>query len=148
LCAKDIVWVTLCMYYCHEEKGKSSILLGDVYPHWKRLSVQGEEVDENFSVMEEWNTIQERLKRTPYKMKFHIKEAMRQLGFSEDTMLPPPPRKVVTKATPKRVRSTPKLTSTSLIPSRWERVDSQYPDSQSLQPKIKLPKREGARLGT
>jgi len=51
--------------------------------------------------MDEWNIIQERLKRAPYKMKFHIKEALRQLGFPEDTMLSPPPRKVVTKETPK-----------------------------------------------
>jgi len=31
---------------------------------------------------------------------------------------------------------------------RWERVDSEYPDSQSSQPKISLSKRKGARLGT
>jgi len=46
------------------------------------------------------------------------------------------------------VRSTPKLTSTGQIPSTWERVDSQNPDSQSSQPKIMLPKRKGACLGT
>ena len=36
---------------------------------------------------------------------------MHQLGFPEDTMLSPPPRKVVTKGEPNRVRSTPKETS-------------------------------------
>jgi len=90
--------------------------LDDVYPHWQRLTVLGEEVDENFSTVEEWNAIQERLERTPYKMKLHIKQAMHQLGFLEDTMLPPPPRNVVTKETPKRVRSTPKSISTGLFP--------------------------------
>jgi len=33
------------------------------------------------------------------------------------------------------------------IPSMWELVDSQFPDSQSLQTKISLPKRESARVG-
>jgi len=63
-------------------------------------------------VREEGNVIQEHLKRAPYKMKLHINEALRELGFPEDTMLNPPPRKVVTKGAPKRVRSTPKTTST------------------------------------
>ena len=63
-------------------------------------------------------------------------------------MLSPPPRKVVTKGAPKRVRSTPKTTSTGQIPSGWERVDSQNHVSQSSQPKISLSKRKGARLGT
>jgi len=112
------------------------------------LSVPGEEVDNDFFVMEEWNAIQERLKRATYKMKLHIKVVLRQLGFPEVTMLSPPPRKVVTKGAPKRVRSTPKETSTGRIPSRWERVDSQNPNSQSSQPKISLPKRKGVRLGT
>ncbi|KEH19766.1 hypothetical protein MTR_8g468040 [Medicago truncatula] len=96
----------------------------------------------------EWNVIEKRLKRAPYKMKLHIKEALRQLGLLEDTMLSPPPRKVVTKGAPKRVRPTPKSTSTGRIPSRWERVDSQNPNSQFSQPKIKVPKSKGARLGT
>ncbi|KEH37260.1 hypothetical protein MTR_2g436740 [Medicago truncatula] len=68
------------------------------------------------------------LKRAPYKMKLHIKEVLRQIGFSEDTMLSPSPKKVVTKGASKRVR--------------WERVDSQNPDSESSQPKIKVPKSE------
>jgi hypothetical protein len=81
-------------------------------------------------------------------MKLHFKEALRQLEFPEDTMLSPPPRKVVTKGAPKRVRPTPKSTSTGRIPSTWERVDSQNLDSQSSKPKIKLPKRKGESLGT
>ena len=60
-----------------KRKEKLHILLDDVDPHWQRLSVHGEEVDDHFSVMEEWIVIQERLKRTPYNMKLHIKEAMR-----------------------------------------------------------------------
>jgi hypothetical protein len=97
---------------------------------------------------EGWNDIQECLKRAPYKMKLHIKKAMRQLGFPKDTMLSPPLRKVVTKGAPKRGRSTPKETSTGQIPSRWERVNSQNLDSQSSQTKLSLSKGKGARLGT
>jgi len=81
-------------------------------------------------------------------MKLHIKEALRQLGFLEDTILSPPPRKVVTKGALKRVRSTQKSTSTVRIPSKWERVDSQNPDSQSSPPKIKVPNMKDAHLGS
>jgi len=62
--------------------------------------------------MEEWNGIQERLKKCPYKMKLFIKEMMRQLAFPEDTNLSPPPKKVVTRGAPKRKRSTLKVSST------------------------------------
>lgn len=41
-------------------------------------------------------------------MKLYIKEVMRQLKFLEKTMLTPPPRKVQTNGTEKRVRFTPK----------------------------------------
>jgi hypothetical protein len=80
-------------------------------------------------VKDEWNVIQEHLKRAPYKMKLHVKESLCELGFMEDTVLNPPPRKVVTKEASKRVRSTPKTTSTGRIPSRWETIDYQNPDS-------------------
>jgi len=95
-----------------KSKGKFPIRLDDINPHWQRLSVCGEEDDYDLSIMDKWNDIQERLKKAPYKVKLHIKEAMRQLAFLEDTMLSPPPRKVVTKGAPKRVRSTPKEIST------------------------------------
>jgi hypothetical protein len=62
--------------------------------------------------MDEWNDIQECFKKVPYKMKLHIKEMMHQLAFLEDTMLSPPPRKVVTKGAKKRLMSTPKESST------------------------------------
>jgi len=130
-----------------KRKEKLPIRLDDIDPHWQRLSACGEEDDYDFSIMEKWNGIQERLKKTSYKMKLHIKEAIRQLAFSGDTMLSPPPRKVVTKGAPKSVRSTPKETSTDRIPSTWERVDSQFPDSQSSQTKISLPKRKSTRIG-
>ena len=64
------------------------------------------------------------LLRAPYKMKLHIIEKLRELGFPEDTMLKPPPTKVVTKGAPKRVKSTPKTRSTGRIPIRWETFDS------------------------
>jgi len=73
---------------------------------------------------------------------------MRQLAFPEDTNLSPPSKKVVTKGAPKRKRSTLKVSSTGRIPSRWEVIDSQNPDSQHSQPKKSLPKRKDARLGT
>jgi len=55
---------------------------------------------------------------------------------------------VVTKGDPKRKRSTLKVSSTGRIPSKWETIDSQNPDSQPSQPKKSLPKRKDARLGT
>jgi len=38
-----------------KSKQKLALVLDDIYPHWKRLSVQGEEIYHDFSVMEEWN---------------------------------------------------------------------------------------------
>ena len=130
------------------ERKKLPILLDEIHPHWQRLSVIGEEVDAHFSVTEEWIAIHERLKRAPYKMKLHIKEKLRELGFPEDTMLKLPPRKVVNKGAPKRVKSTPITRFTGRMPSRWETIDSQNPDSQCSQVKSNVPKRKGARLGT
>ncbi|AES98069.1 hypothetical protein MTR_5g063910 [Medicago truncatula] len=63
-------------------------------------------------------------------------------------MLNSPPRKVVTKGAPKRVKSTPKTRSTSRIPSRRESIDSQNPDSQCSKANSNVPKSKGARLGT
>jgi len=54
-------------------KKKLHILLDEIHPHWQRLSVIGEAVDAHFPVTEEWNVIQERFKRGPYKLKLHIK---------------------------------------------------------------------------
>jgi len=45
-------------------------------------------------------------------------------------------------------RTTLKVSSTGRIPSRWETIDSQNPDSQPSQPKRSLPKRKDARLDT
>jgi len=81
-------------------------------------------------------------------MKLHIKEKLHELGFPKDTMLKPPPRKVVTKGAPKRMKSTPKMRFTGRIPFRWETIDSQNPDSQCSQAKSNVPKSKGARLGT
>jgi len=63
-------------------------------------------------------------------------------------MLKPPPRKVATKGAPKRVKSTPKTRSTGRIPSRWETIDAQNPDSQCSHGKSNVPKSKGSRLGT
>jgi len=98
-------------------------------------------------MMEEWNDIQERLKKIHCKMKLQIKEVMCQLAFSEDTMLFPPQRKAVTKRAKKMVRSTPKKSSTCRILSMWERVDSQFPDSQSPQTKSSFSKRKNVCYG-
>ena len=131
-----------------KRKKKLPILLDEIHPHWRRLSVIREEVDANFSVTEEWDAIQERIKRSPYKMKLFIKYKLRELGFPEETMLKPPPRKVATKGAPKRVKSTPKTRSTGRIPSRWETIDAQNPDSQCTHGKSKSHKTKGSRLGT
>ena len=77
----------------------------------------GQESNEDgFSVEEEWNGIQERLKKVPYQMNLEMKEVLRQLPFSAITMLSPPPRKVPTKGAKKNVdiaRSRAKVASTS-----------------------------------
>ena len=90
--------------------------MDDIYPHWKRLCVQREEIDDDFSVMEEWNDIQERLKTSPYNMKLYIKEMMCQIAFPETTNLCPPSKKAVTKGAPKRKRTTLKVSSTGWNP--------------------------------
>ena len=98
------------------------ILFDEIQLHWHRLRM-GEECNEHgFSVDDEWNGIQERLKKVPYQMNLEIKEVLRQLTFTETTMLSPPPRKVPTKGAMKKVdiaRSRGKITSTSRIPSSW-----------------------------
>ena len=88
--------------------------------------------------MEEWNAIQERIKRSPYNMKVFIKQKLRELGFLEETMLKPPPRKVATKGAPKRAKSTPKTRSTGRIPSRWETIDAQNPIVNAHMPIVML----------
>jgi len=62
-----------------------------------------ESIEHGFSVEDEWNDIQERLKKVPCQMKLEIKEVLRQLTFPETTMLSPPPRKVPTKGAKKNV---------------------------------------------
>jgi len=56
-----------------KSKQKLPLVLDDIYPHWKRLSVQGQEIDDDFSIIEKWNGIQECLKTSPYNMKLYIK---------------------------------------------------------------------------
>jgi len=85
-------------------------------------------------------------------MKLEMKEVLRQLAFLDTTMMSPPPRKVQTKGAKKKVdiaRSRAKVASTSRIPSSWERVDSQNPDSQpSPSPTTSsFSKRKGPRIG-
>jgi len=91
---------------------------------WQRLRIGEEENEDGFSVMDEWIGIQEHIKKAPYKMKLHTMEIIRQLAFSEATMFSPPQRNVQTKRPKKRVRSTPKVASTSRISSMWKCVDS------------------------
>ena len=73
---------------------------------------------------------------------------MRPIAFPETTNLSPPSKKAVIMGTPKRKRTTLKVSSTGRIPSRWETIDSQNPDSQPSQPKRSLPKRKDERLDT
>ncbi|AES62538.1 hypothetical protein MTR_1g101180 [Medicago truncatula] len=57
-------------------------------------------------------------------------------------MLSPPPKKVSTKGAPKNIKTTRR------IPSKWETIDSQHPESQSSpRKKSSQPKRKGARIG-
>ena len=72
------------------------ILLDDIHHHWHRLRMGEESNEDSFSVDDEWNGIQERLKKVSYQMKLEIKEVLRQLAFLETTMMSPPPRKVPT----------------------------------------------------
>jgi len=100
------------------------------------IGYMGEESNEDdFSVEDELKGIQERLKKLPFQMNLEVKEVLRQLPFLETTMMSPSPRKVPTKGAKKKVdivRSKGSITSTSRIPSLWEVVDSQNPDSQPL----------------
>jgi len=81
----------------------------------------GQECSEDgFFVEDEWNGIQERLKKVPFQMKLKMKEVLWQLEFPDTTMLSPPPRKVPIKGAKKKVdiaRSRAKVASTSRIPS-------------------------------
>jgi len=70
-----------------------------------------------------------------------------QLTFPENTILSPPPRKVVNKREKKNVRSALKESSMDRIPSMWERIDSQFFDSQPSQTKTSFQKRKGAHIG-
>jgi len=64
----------------------------------------GEESNEDgFSIVDEWNDIQECHKKVPYQMKLVVKEVLRQFAFPEAIMLSPPPRKVPTKGVNKKV---------------------------------------------
>jgi len=93
-CVQKTSYGLPCAYIiAMKSKQKLPLVLDDIYPRWKRLSVQGDEVDDDFSVMEEWNDIQIRLKKCHYKMKLYIKEMMRQLAFPESTNLSPPSKK-------------------------------------------------------
>ncbi|KEH26845.1 hypothetical protein MTR_6g477840 [Medicago truncatula] len=67
--------------------------------------------------MDEWNGIQERLKKVFYKIKLPINKVMCQLAFPETTLLGPPPKKIQTKSAKERVRSTPNEAFTGQIPS-------------------------------
>jgi len=61
------------------------IRLDEIDPHWQRLHVCKEEVEDDFSMMGEIMGIHERVKKVPYKIKLHIKEVMRQLFFFQKT---------------------------------------------------------------
>lgn len=54
-----------CILTMKIKKKNLSILLDDIYPHWKRLQECEEDVDDEFSVMEEWNDFKECLKKSP-----------------------------------------------------------------------------------
>ncbi|AES59204.1 OTU-like cysteine protease [Medicago truncatula] len=128
------------------------ILLDEIYHHWLRLSMGEQSNEDAFCVEVELKAIVERLKKLPFQMKLEVKEGLRQLAFPETTLMSPPPRKVPTKGAKKKVdiaRSKGKITSASRIPSSWEVVDSQNPDSQpSPSPTTSSYKRKkGARLG-
>ena len=68
-----------------KRKKKLHILLDEVNPNWQRLSVHREEVDAHFSVMEEWNIIQEHLKRAPYRMKLNVESTRISGGHSVES---------------------------------------------------------------
>ncbi|AES60908.2 hypothetical protein MTR_1g072330 [Medicago truncatula] len=53
------------------------ILLDEIHRHWHRLCMAEENNEDGFSVDEEWNSVQERLKKVPYQMKLEIKEVLR-----------------------------------------------------------------------
>jgi len=128
------------------------ILLDKIHHHGLRLRMGEESNEDDFSGEDELKGIQERLNKLPLQMKLEVKEVLLQLAFPETAMMSPPPRKVPTKGAKKKAdiaRSKGKITSTSRLPSSWEVVDSQNPDSQlSPAPTTSSFKRKkGARLG-
>jgi len=89
-CVQMVTYGLPCACILAEKrKKKLPILLDEIHPHWRRLGVIGQEVDAHFSITEEWDTIQERIKRSPYNMKLFIKQKLREVGFPEETMMKP-----------------------------------------------------------
>jgi len=79
------------------------ILLDEIHHHCHKLSMGQESNEDDFFVEEEWNGIQERLKKVPCQKKLEMKEVLQQLTFLDTTMLSPPPQKVSTKKAKKKV---------------------------------------------
>lgn len=50
------------------------ILLDEIQHHWHRLCMGQESNEDGLSVEDDWNGIQERLKKVPYQMKLEMKE--------------------------------------------------------------------------
>ena len=77
---------TLCMYnvasyglpcacfIAMKIRDNKPILLDKKHCHWHRLCMGEESNEYGFSVEEEWNSVQERLKKVLYQMKLEIKE--------------------------------------------------------------------------
>lgn len=68
-------------------RNKRLIRLGGINPRRQRLHMGEEEGENGTFVLGEWNDIQERLKKVPYKLKLHIKEVQRQLAFPKNNIV-------------------------------------------------------------
>jgi len=58
------------------------ILLDEIHRNWHRLCTGEESNGDGFSAEEEWNGVQERLKKVPYQMMLEIKEVFAAVGIS------------------------------------------------------------------
>jgi hypothetical protein len=71
-------------------------------------------------------------------MKCEIRNQLRELAFPESTSLKAPKDKAISKGATKKVvvKGSSRVTrSTGRLPSRWEHVDKQFPDTQESQNK-------------
>lgn len=113
--------------------------MDEVFSHWKRLSFKDDDKMKDYkssiAILIEWEAIQERFLKADDATKFHIKEKLRNIAFSETTCLNPPSQLIKIKGAPKKVKPTPGDSSITRSLSYFEHVDKVFPDSPTSKSK-------------